>query len=385
MNGQNPNPHFQTAQTATEVLANFYLRNVAASVYSRAKLVYANPNWKFSNPNPETRNPKPETQAKRMPFWIGTDEAGYGPNLGPLLVAATVWEGPPEASVDSLPALLAPISDSQWNPDAETLKAPLADSKELYQPGGSLAALEYGLLAALRIAGEQPSSWREIWKALAPRAEQEFTSSPWLADYNESLPLDAEPSVLQALSETFERGLQQADVRRRVIRATALFPAEFNNQVEQLQSKGGLLSLTTLKLIQPLLDSLPEGDVLIGCDKHGGRNQYAGFLQHVFGCWAETVIESRAQSIYRWGPPEKRVEIRFTAKGEAFPPAALASMTAKYLRELAMRAFNAFWRKEIPALRPTAGYPQDARRFKKEIEEVQKQLEIDDWILWRNR
>ncbi len=27
-----------------------------------------------------------------MTFLIGTDEAGYGPNYGPLVVSATVWE-----------------------------------------------------------------------------------------------------------------------------------------------------------------------------------------------------------------------------------------------------------------------------------------------------
>ena len=31
-----------------------------------------------------------------MPYLVGTDEAGYGPNLGPLVVSATVWR------VDSL-------------------------------------------------------------------------------------------------------------------------------------------------------------------------------------------------------------------------------------------------------------------------------------------
>ena len=27
-----------------------------------------------------------------MPYVIGTDEAGYGPNFGPLVVTATVWK-----------------------------------------------------------------------------------------------------------------------------------------------------------------------------------------------------------------------------------------------------------------------------------------------------
>ncbi len=29
-------------------------------------------------------------------FVIGTDEAGYGPNLGPLVISATLWETPDE-------------------------------------------------------------------------------------------------------------------------------------------------------------------------------------------------------------------------------------------------------------------------------------------------
>ena len=29
-----------------------------------------------------------------MTYLIGTDEAGYGPNLGPLVISATVWQVP---------------------------------------------------------------------------------------------------------------------------------------------------------------------------------------------------------------------------------------------------------------------------------------------------
>ena len=60
-------------------------------------------------------------------------------------------------------------------------------------------------------------------------------------------------------------------------------------------------------------------------------------------------------------------------------------MTAKYLRELAMRAFNEFWCARVPGLRPTAGYPVDARRFKLRSRECNAALGIDDHILWRNR
>ena len=42
-------------------------------------------------------------------------------------------------------------------------------------------------------------------------------------------------------------------------------------------------------------------------------------------------------------------------------------MTSKYLRELAMKAFNAFWCDRVPGLPPTAGYPTDAKRFYHDI------------------
>ena len=91
------------------------------------------------------------------------------------------------------------------------------------------------------------------------------------------------------------------------------------------------------------------------------------------------------RSVYRFGPPERRVEIAFQAKGESHLPTALASMASKYLRELAMHAFNDFWRGHVADLRPTAGYPLDARRFKADIAAAQQALGIEDRILWRTK
>ena len=79
------------------------------------------------------------------------------------------------------------------------------------------------------------------------------------------------------------------------------------------------------------------------------------------------------------------MRVVFQVNGERFMPTALASMTAKYLRELSMRAFNDFWRAHIPDLKPTAGYYRDAWRFKKEIATKQQELGIDDRLIWRSR
>lgn len=44
-------------------------------------------------------------------------------------------------------------------------------------------------------------------------------------------------------------------------------------------------------------------------------------------------------------------------------PVALASMTAKLVRELAMMRFNRYWGDRLAEIKPTAGYRTDARRW----------------------
>lgn len=48
-----------------------------------------------------------------------------------------------------------------------------------------------------------------------------------------------------------------------------------------------------------------------------------------------------------------------------------------------MRAFNDYWQRLVPELAPTAGYPADARRFKRQIEPVRASLGIGEEVLWR--
>jgi len=54
---------------------------------------------------------------------------------------------------------------------------------------------------------------------------------------------------------------------------------------------------------------------------------------------------------------------------------ALASMTAKYCRELLMKRFNLYWNVQasdrgLPELKPTAGYRSDARRWLHDAREL---------------
>ena len=60
-------------------------------------------------------------------------------------------------------------------------------------------------------------------------------------------------------------------------------------------------------------------------------------------------------------------------------------MVAKYIREVAMMCFNTFWTKVCPGIKPTRGYPVDARRFRAEMEAELDVLGIPMDTFWRQR
>lgn len=64
---------------------------------------------------------------------------------------------------------------------------------------------------------------------------------------------------------------------------------------------------------------------------------------------------------------------------------ALASMVSKAVRERWMGAFNAHWTARIAGLRPTAGYPVDAARFRAAIEPECLARGLDPGLWWRAR
>src|SRR3990172_1034494 len=120
-----------------------------------------------------------------MGILIGMDEAGYGPNLGPLVVAATAWEAREEvggqrsevrekkaegggvslasaarpnlAEHDLYRTLRAIISRT-----ASERRIAIADSKILYKPGLGLRQLERGVHSVLLAMQQSCDCWSAI-------------------------------------------------------------------------------------------------------------------------------------------------------------------------------------------------------------------------------
>ncbi len=352
-----------------------------------------------------------------MTILIGVDEAGYGPNYGPLCVAASAWrveEGSgfrvqgsgreqgtgTERAVSSLttaakrtgvPDLYKLLRKAVARaPDKAGRRVAIADSKALYTAGLGLRQLERGVLAAVRLLEHEVATALDLIRAMAADPDGRRHRLPCHAGDDHRLPVDAATDELGAAVSLMHRTCTASGVTLVGLRARLVYPCEFNALCDEFGTKGAALSHVTLALVRQVVDSLPAADcplpTSIFLDKHGGRSRYAALVQHHFPeCWVDVVAEARAESRYSWEHGGRRVEAAFRVGCEEFLPTALASMTAKYQRELAMRAFNAFWTSRVPGLRPTAGYPGDSGRFRREIAKVQAELGIDDRNLWRNR
>jgi ribonuclease HII len=401
-----------------------------------------------------------------MAILIGVDEAGYGPNYGPLCVAASAWrvdakaeggrgrgedsEGERAGSSPSRENSSSPnragavqvlrakpqAADLQQatapdlykllkkcvarSPDKAGRKIAIADSKALYSPQAGVRQLERGVLAALavlrdcsgRVAGESDErrcleSVAELLAAVLGDPDRRRHELACHSGDALPLPLECAAAEIAKLGARLAAVSAECGVELVALRARLVYPAEFNALCDQWGSKGAALSHVTLGLVRQVVDACAgggakppaKGDIdktlptahcplptYIYLDKHGGRNQYAGLVQHHFAeCCVDVLTEGRAESCYAWEHGGRRVEAAFRVGCEAMLPTALASMTAKYLRETAMRAFNAFWADRVPGLRPTAGYPGDARRFREAIAAAQAELGIEDRVIWRSR
>ncbi|PQO47997.1 hypothetical protein [Blastopirellula marina] len=318
-----------------------------------------------------------------MTWLIGVDEAGYGPNLGPLVIAATVWQAPNALSPSEMYEVLGDaVAVAKASRKDDRLL--IADSKQLFTAQKSLAPLERGVHAAAQLLKRDVSTWRKLLAEVGQADADRLAPIPWFAEFDRPLPCGISTADVAADADRLAESLRCAGMQLLDARAALLFAGEFNKRL-QSGNKSRVLSETTLGLVRDLLPTTP-GDVYIVCDKHGGRDRYAGLLQETFGDLLFRVREeSRRRSSYEWEREEGRGLIEFRQGGEEFLPAALASMHAKYLREITMDAFNAFWRSHDPTLRPTAGYPIDAKRFLQETVDLRKQLAIADDLLWRQK
>lgn len=297
-----------------------------------------------------------------MPLVIGIDEAGYGPMLGPLVIAATHWRVQPQCVEQSFWTLLKRCV-CRSTKRADRFLA-VDDSKAVYDRNVGLCTLERAVLAFAHAAGLPTDTLAALLRAVGFEWADRH-DIPWYRDFEQPLPLDRARSQFAGIAERLSDTMDAAGVRCIRLRARIVAENHFNQRMALTRNKASIVVEHMLQLIDEAGRQCSDGDMHVHVDRLGGRDDYRGLLALAFPDRHVHVLEvSDMCSRYRLASQTNDWFIDFTVDGDAkHMPIALASMTAKYLREAVMERFNEFWRSWMPTLVPTAGYHNDAQRF----------------------
>jgi ribonuclease HII len=322
-----------------------------------------------------------------MVWQVGIDEAGYGPNLGPLVMAVVACRVPDPHT--NLWDRLAKIVRRHGEKDQRLL---VADSKLVYTPGVGLCLLENAVLAFLAFLGTNCDvisaelSLLDLVSKVCANSLAEMKKEAWFHG-NTWLPCTVAEDKLQRDAEAWGHATIEADLQWGPVAGVLVAAERFNGLIARWGSKGAVLGLALTELLGGCLE-LPGDEALeITVDKHGGRNFYSALLQHAFADGMVLAREEGAdRSHYEVMGLKRPVRVTFQPRADqANFCVALASMVCKYLREVLMSEFNSFWQEKVPGLEPTAGYPLDARRFFEAIKPALKKLGIARECIWRER
>jgi ribonuclease HII len=329
----------------------------------------------------------------------GIDEAGYGPMLGPLVVARSVWGVPASALAEGktpdLWLMLRSAVTRAGNGQRERIA--IDDSKKLKGANDTARPLKYllrGVMACL--CASLP---REAW----PRTDLELferlgmvidggsrggvNELPWYGGEGVKLPAFDEASLGIDVNQ-LRSSMEQAGVCVHEVAGLVVAEHQFNELVASHGSKASTTLYGFGRHLQQVWQArcgLVSGDqehvaTRVVCDRLSGRADYTPLLEK---CLAGVIDSSSALAVRmthqsdevsryevdeHGGRIERRGVVSFVVESERqHLPVALASMTAKLTRELMMARFNRYFGKLADAkgvtLKPTAGYVADARRW----------------------
>lgn len=341
-----------------------------------------------------------------MPLIIcGIDEAGYGPLLGPLCVSMATLRIEDWNEGDKAPDLWrllgkavaragAPVSAAASTKKRAARRASVGrilvdDSKKLKLANDGkrhpLTHLERGVLSFLLCKDgvdgpDLPASDAAMLRAL----NVQIPTQEWYHPDASACPCACTAGELLIGANVLRGAMADAGVSCLAMSCRAMCEREFN---EVVQAAGTKAAATEAALVSHLwyaweqwgqrggIDGAREQGIegkehgatslRVVCDRQGGRTQYGGMLSRAFPEARVWTLEERPERCrYEVASRDRSMVVQFMPEAESFHmPVALASMTAKLVRETLMGRFNRYWNARLPELKPTAGYRQDGWRW----------------------
>ena len=324
-----------------------------------------------------------------MLIYAGIDEAGYGPMLGPLCIGMSAFLLERYNEGEQPPNLWEVLEEGVCaSPRDKRRRIAIADSKRLKGTSNSkshpLRHLERGVLAfTAAIDGTNVLPALDDASLLGRLGADLPTalSTPWYQSVT-SLPVAHDPDMLAIAAARLRTSMERAGIRPLGLGCTSIDAGELNRQLAEGANKAAINQSAIMGLIarvRLMASEIGETSPRIVIDRQGGRMFYREWISM---CLPEARIkilgENERISRYEIQDEKGALVLSFETGAECrHLPVALASMVAKYTRELAMIRLNRFFAERLPELKPTAGYVQDGRRFINDVNIVVESLELD--------
>ena len=297
-----------------------------------------------------------------MAVFVGIDEAGFGPILGPLIVSSSTFSLPQHLIEADLWRILSKSVSNRRKHLAGRLL--IADSKKAYSKQKGIKHLERTVLACLKCLGEEPAKLSDLLALLCPDCLARLREYPWYKEAG-SYCLLADEADKAIASAVLMGDMSSNDIKLLQLRSCCLDVAYYNKMVDTVKNKSRVLFTATSRLMKEAYDNFAGDDLQIIVDRQGGRIRYRAILQRMFPDMELKILcESPAASSYELQAEGKVMRLHFVVAADGkFLPVSLASMMSKYLRQLLVDNINRYFARFHTGLRPTAGYWKDGLRF----------------------
>lgn len=290
---------------------------------------------------------------------VGIDENGFGPQLGPLVVTASMVYA---EDIDSL------------------RQSSLKESKKICA-SGKMEICEMIALSFYELLNEDvPSSADEFLSSILIPQKDECLSplSPCSPDF---------PIPCWVKAEEIDSGigynyLEEGYINLLEIKSIALCPGRFNSRLDVFTSKHSLEYSLYEELISYFLEEYPRDRILFLCGRIGSTKDYSPFFKR----FQLSSLGEKEGGETRYRLPG-RGEVRFITDGdEKYFPITLSSIIGKYIRELYVEQMNRFFRSHLPHLPYCSGYRNDkTKQFIEGTKELRAKLGIPDECFLRRK
>jgi len=319
-----------------------------------------------------------------MATFVGIDEAGFGPILGPLVVSSTAFTVPEHLMKSNMWRVLHKSVYKKKKHLAGRLL--ITDSKKAYNRRAGTRHLNRTVLSFLRCIDINPSNIGGLLKILCPDSLARLGTYPWYRNTADAR-LAFHEADISIASDVLKDDMKAAGIKFLGFNSSCLDVGHFNELVTVAKNKSSVLFTAISGLIIKAFENFGNEPLQIVIDRQGGRVRYRKILQRMFDQMDLKILyESPKKSSYELKSDSRTMRLHFIVGADmAFLPVSLASMVSKFIRELLIENINSYFTCRCSDLKPTAGYWKDGERFIKDLKRSDPALNIDMTQLVRCR